>query len=674
MLNYRPEIDGLRAIAVLPVLFFHAQFSMFSGGYIGVDIFFVISGYLITSIILKDLSAGTFSLTRFYERRALRILPALVLVVLVCIPFALVLLNAASMKDFTQSIFAVATFSSNILFWTESSYFDAAAELKPLLHTWSLAVEEQFYILFPLFLLAFWYRGRRFILLALTLCFFASLAIAQRMLDADSSAAFYLLPFRAWELLIGVFCAFYLSGKSICANGIKDNLASAIGLLLIAYSIVMFDQSTRIPGLDGLVPTIGAALVILYANPGTLVHRILSSKGFVGIGLISYSTYLWHQPVLAYARLASLKELSGVHTALLLVMSILLAYFSWKYVEQPFRKSNFLKRKTVLPLAFSCLAGLSLVGVVGQLKNGQFGPANRYAPNIEWASFGDMVRTNGLTCETEKVPNTNWILGCYFGNQSATKTVVVYGDSHGQSISFPLDDHFKSNDTRGMMVRVEGCDLVPFTRSGKNRAVTNCAERIEELYSYIKQNNLDVIVTSRWTQRLYPIDGLDLDMPYRNSDGYVEIANKRDYSMLIGVKFYSDVNVKRTFLSKFLTDLSAASNRLFLVYPVPETGIDIERLNRFHYQKTGELLEHISTPFSDYQARNAFVQNTFDTLPDSNIVRIRPDQLFCQNYLKDKCVMQWDSIPFYYDDNHLSYQGAKLLVDEIVRELLPQES
>ena len=210
-MNYRREIDGLRALALLPVILFHAGFETFSGGFIGVDVFFVISGYLITTIILAELKQEKFSIINFYERRARRILPALYLMMLVCIPFAGFWLSPSGMKDFSQSLVAISVFASNILFSRESGYFDIAADLKPLLHTWSLAVEEQYYLLFPLFLIATWKLGKRWILGILGVVFIASLALAQWAAFAKPAAAFYLLPTRGWELLIGTFAAFYLS-------------------------------------------------------------------------------------------------------------------------------------------------------------------------------------------------------------------------------------------------------------------------------------------------------------------------------------------------------------------------------------------------------------------------------------------------------------------------------
>jgi peptidoglycan/LPS O-acetylase OafA/YrhL len=210
---YRKEIDGLRALAVMPVIFFHAGFTVFSGGYIGVDIFFVISGYLITSIILVELKSETFSIVNFYERRARRVLPALFLVVAVSLPFAWLWLSPLQLKNFSASLVAVSTFSSNILFWITSGYFDSAAELKPLLHTWSLAVEEQYYLFFPIFLVLTWRFGTRRVIALLVVFFIASLAVAQILVASKADFAFFLLPTRGWELLIGAFIAYYLEEK-----------------------------------------------------------------------------------------------------------------------------------------------------------------------------------------------------------------------------------------------------------------------------------------------------------------------------------------------------------------------------------------------------------------------------------------------------------------------------
>jgi peptidoglycan/LPS O-acetylase OafA/YrhL len=237
-MDYRKEIDGLRALAVLPVILFHAGFETFSGGFVGVDVFFVISGYLITTIILEELEQGKFSIVNFYERRARRILPALFLVMFVCVPFAWFWLLPSDMKDFSQSLVAVSVFASNILFWRESGYFDTAAELKPLLHTWSLAVEEQYYVIFPLFLMLCWKLGKRWILVLLGFIFLTSFAVAQWAAYAKPAAAFYLLPTRGWELLTGAFAAFYFSQanrREFC-KGLSE-FGGWLGVALILYAV-----------------------------------------------------------------------------------------------------------------------------------------------------------------------------------------------------------------------------------------------------------------------------------------------------------------------------------------------------------------------------------------------------------------------------------------------------
>ena len=214
-MKYRAEIDGLRALAVIPVILYHAGFKLFSGGYVGVDVFFVISGYLITTIILAELEAGTFSLIHFYERRARRILPALFVVMFACLPFAWFWLLPSVMKTFSESLIAVSTFLSNFYFYNQSGYFEAAAELKPLIHTWSLAVEEQYYVLFPLFLMLTWKLGKRSIVGLLAIMFVISLASAQWLSIEHKSFDFFMLPTRGWELLIGAFIAFYYARHNI---------------------------------------------------------------------------------------------------------------------------------------------------------------------------------------------------------------------------------------------------------------------------------------------------------------------------------------------------------------------------------------------------------------------------------------------------------------------------
>ena len=359
VMKYRREIDGLRALAVLPVILFHAGFQTFSGGFVGVDVFFVISGYLITSIILTEKQQGTFTLLGFYERRARRILPALFVVMFACLPFAWLWMLPSDIKDFSKSLVAVSTFASNILFWRESGYFNTAAELKPLLHTWSLAVEEQYYVLFPIFLLITWRLGKRWIVSIFVVVAVISLAVAHWGSFYQPQATFYLLPTRGWELLIGVIIAFYLFAKTDIETTTEkfdksvSQLGSLIGLLLIACAIFAFDKNTPFPSAYALMPTIGTAFIILFATPQTLVGKFLGSKLLVGVGLISYSAYLWHQPLFAFARHSSISKPSPTLLLSLSIIALTLAYISWKYIEMPFRNRDFLKRPFLFSLLFA---------------------------------------------------------------------------------------------------------------------------------------------------------------------------------------------------------------------------------------------------------------------------------------------------------------------------------
>jgi peptidoglycan/LPS O-acetylase OafA/YrhL len=356
---YRKEVDGLRAIAVLPVIFFHAGFEAFGGGFVGVDVFFVISGYLITNIILDELEQGKFSLVNFYERRARRILPALFLVLLACIPFSWILLSPADLKNFSESLIAVPLFISNFYFWRNGGYFETASELKPLLHTWSLSVEEQFYLLFPLFLIIFWKYCKRWMWLTLFIIFCASLALAHWAAEQRPDLAFYLLPTRGWELLIGVFCAKFMF-KSYPKEFSKatSEVSGCIGLALILFTVFTYKKSTPFPSLYTLAPTLGTALVIIFANNQTAVGKFIGNKLFVSLGTISYSAYLWHQPILAYSR-HWLWDLNLLVKLLLILLVIVISILSWKYVEIPFRNKSRFERKYVLASLF--LAALSII-------------------------------------------------------------------------------------------------------------------------------------------------------------------------------------------------------------------------------------------------------------------------------------------------------------------------
>ncbi len=362
-MKYRPEIDGLRAIAVIPVILFHAGFEYFSGGFVGVDVFFVISGYLITTILIEDIENKRFSIVNFYVRRARRILPALTVVTLLTIPIAWLLLSDSSLQKFGNALIGVSIFTSNVVFWKQQGYFNESAELNPLLHTWSLAVEEQYYILFPLFLILAWRFSKNTAFWMIVVITAISFSLSEWGWRNKEMANFYLAPTRAWELLLGSVTAFIVQKRGVRTN----NLLASIGITAILFAVFSYDKTIPFPSVFALVPVLGAVLIILYAKQGTYVANLLSIKYFVGVGLISYSAYLCHQPIFAFSRVIIGDVDIGIQLSLVLIFAtFFLAYLSWRYIEKPFRKRSFLITKSIFILSFLSLLFLLFLGLASK--------------------------------------------------------------------------------------------------------------------------------------------------------------------------------------------------------------------------------------------------------------------------------------------------------------------
>ena len=378
-MKYRPEIDGLRAISVTAVILFHAGFAGFAGGFVGVDVFFVISGFLITQILAGELEAGDFSLARFYERRARRILPALYLVVGVSAGLALYLDLPGELREFSRTVMATLLFVSNLWYWWRGAdYFAPSAERDPMLHTWSLGVEEQYYLVFPLLMFALWRFGARSgsgprraarVIAALSAI---SLVLAEIGWRVAPEANFFLLPTRAWQLGFGALAAFAWVNRAAWpavarGRGLAE-AAAAAGALLVLGSVFLMDASVPFPSLAAVPPTGGAALVLLFATPGTVTGRLLALRPMVLVGLVSYGAYLWHQPLLAFARIAA-PEMLGTETlgtgALfgIIGLTFALAAATLFLVERPFRRRGFLTRARIF--AAGGAGGLVLFALAG---------------------------------------------------------------------------------------------------------------------------------------------------------------------------------------------------------------------------------------------------------------------------------------------------------------------
>ncbi|MEH6386426.1 MAG: acyltransferase family protein [Pseudomonas profundi] len=450
---YRPEIDGLRAVAVVPVIFFHAGFEAMAGGFVGVDIFFVISGYLITSILYSEIQNGGFSLARFYERRVRRLYPALTLVTLFCIPFAWWWMLPSEFREFLYSIAAIQLFASNIYFWWDTDYFSTGAELTPLLHTWSLAVEEQFYLFFPLGLLLVRQLDKRLLIAGIVLAIAAGILLATRLTVTHPSASFYLLPSRAWELLTGALLALTAQYWSSTTRWLSETLSLA-GLALIVIAVFTFDAQTPFPGIYALAPVMGTALIIGFADHRTGVGKLLALPPVVLIGLMSYSAYLWHQPLFAFARIRTLNNLDTVDFLGLIVLTFVLAYLSWRYVESPFRERRKFPRKTIFAGALAFSATLFMGTVFAS-----FYPAP--IQMHERKLTGDQLRALELVESNEPKQTPRFDEPCNFARELITPSttdrilkcrqthgpgLAILGDSHGMNVfnalSVNMDDQF----------------------------------------------------------------------------------------------------------------------------------------------------------------------------------------------------------------------------------------
>lgn len=678
-MRYRREIDGLRALAVIPVVLFHAGFTAFQGGFVGVDVFFVISGYLITSIVLEENRRGTFTLRAFYIRRARRILPAL-LVVLACSgPAAWFLLLPSDTRDFAESVLAALFFVSNVLFWLESGYFDTASTLKPLLNTWSLGVEGQFYLLFPLFaLLVLRKRGERGLWLGALAGFALSLGAAQWLTSSSPAAAFYLLPTRAWELLLGVLVALVLDRWPAPFGARLAGLLALLGIGAILLAVFAYDATVPFPGLPALLPTLGAALVILGARSGTLAQAILGNRLLVGIGLISYSLYLWHYPLFVFHRWttidggASIAERWG-----LIALATILSLLTWVLVERPFRRPAVSWISRLRNRGFYA-AMLLFVGAFGIYMQVQPAAHTRmrlsYPENVVWRSLGERIRAEGPVCDRgQLLDGLTVTAGCVFGDPQATRTIVLLGDSHSEALSLALDGALRVEGLRGVYLQTVGCEPLPFMRRNRDLSVTDCDQRHRELIDHLRGLDADVILLNRWSFRLYPVAGAIEGMPYRNSEGHLDHEEYREYDVYAEGALHRDPEVKAAALRAYLEELASASRRLFLIDPVPESAVDIALENAIHFRRTGEIVQDMSFPRADYVSRTAFVRGVFDEVAADNVVRVATEPLFCGLRAADRCYIQLDTVPLYYDGNHPSEEGAALIVASFIDQLAGSE-
>ena len=665
---YRREIDGLRALAVLPVMLFHAGFSGFSGGFVGVDVFFVISGYLITGILINEQANGTFTLTGFYERRARRILPALFVVLLACLPFAWAWLLPSDLKAFARSLAAAAISLSNILFWRESGYFDTSSELKPLLHTWSLGVEEQYYMVFPLLLLGLARWRPHWTPHVLWAGAALSLALAQWAALHQPSLAFYLLPTRGWELLAGALLAYYHSRPAprIPHAAALNQAGSLLGLAMVAYAVLRFDQHTPFPGVYALLPTLGAVLMIACAQPGTWVGCLLATPLLVGIGLISYSAYLWHQPVLAFARYYLMTQPRPAVMAALLLLILGLAWLSWRYVERPFRHKNGVSRRHIFIASLVGCSGFFLLGLAGQLSQGF---AWKFDATVKAIDHSKTQSQKREACWARLSRDRSFAHACELGDTRQTASFVLFGDSHAGTLVDVLHQQARAQGIHGLDYTFRSCIPVMGSQSTERDETSQTCQALRQAFFDPATLNAlppTVILAARWTLAME-------QQRSNNGEGGQEPGTSFSLHSAQTATLGYQAALAQDYADS-VQQLLRQGKTVILVYPIPEMSWDVpNRLARL-YLRDGRLsVDSASTSLASFIQRNQRTYAALDRIgTHPQLIRIKPASLLCDTAVKGRCAAQLHGLPLYFDDDHLSDAGAIPVVNAIMTQLRQQ--
>lgn len=629
--RHRLDIDGLRAIAVIPVVLYHAHLLRVPGGFVGVDIFFVISGYLITGLILNGIQKGRFSIVDFYERRARRILPALFVVLAVASVAAYLILLPHDARDYGRSLIATLFFFSNVIFSGQAGYFDAPSEMKPLLHTWSLAVEEQFYIVYPLFLFLVARYLRRRYLLAIASAFVLSFALSVWQLHTDPVAAFYLAPARAWELMTGGLLALHILPE--IRHKLTAGLLGLTGLLLIVYSVCAFSADTPFPGYNALFPCVGAALIIYTGSmEQSFVARLLSIKPLVFVGLISYSLYLWHWVLLVFARYYLIRPLTQIETVAVVAAAVVAAGLSWRFVETPVRRRSFASRTWIF--AGAALASLPLAAFGG----------------LAFISHGFPTRYTGQLRKLVDGSDDIWkrrdeCLGkiCHVGDADAPESFILWGDSHAGAVAPALEQFALANHLSGLVAYQGAC--APLLHLKRYDQRFDCEAFNQSVFDDIQARHIrNIFLEGRWA--LYA-EGTR----YKEEQGGPALLTRsrqpeQDYAAF------------QQLVLSTLEQLRKLNAKVVIIASTPEIGIDVPTA------LARQSLSGISFPVAPQYA--AFLDRqhrAFQVLSGAaheySAQIVYPHQLLCD---RSACAIIKDQRPLYSDDNHLSTHGAVVLM------------
>ncbi len=646
MIKYRADIDGLRAIAVIPIVLYHAGYDWISGGFIGVDIFFVISGYLISSIILDEISRERFSFIKFYERRIRRILPALLVMLLATMLAAYFFLLPEEYTTLAQSTLAVAAFSPNIYFWlTSSTYFGLDIVTTPLLHTWSLGVEEQFYIIFPAILYGLISRCQRktcisMILVLLALSLIANILVVE--VAANSKFAFYMLPTRAWELLTGVVLSLGVLPK--INQSLIANLIALIGAAMIMFAMLTLDEHSVFPGINAIYPVLGTALIIYSStSQNTAVSNILGSRGFVSIGLISYSLYLWHWPVTVYT---NMYWESNLNKPFIVAVSFALAYLSYRFIEMRFRKRSkvLISRGRLEEIA----AATVLVSLISVFIFSSHGLPDRIPVDAWKAMSTNEQRVGKQHCKQFKNNELEASI-CAIGSNHTTPDFVLWGDSHAEAIANALHLAASKQGKSGVLIKSHGCrPLLGVYRRGNHR----CQTFNNEVAKYIRsQPSLKHIFLAGYWRIPFTGQG------YNNSNFLIVDEHTIIRSLDENRKVFKR-GMERTL--RELKDFTPV-----IIQDIPEIGSQFGKSVANHFIRDTWLGNSAKKELM-FATKNQSFDQEFDEMVASYAPHpqyIKVQSVLCSN---GSCPLLSNGKLVYSDGDHLSEYGASLLAPMFV--------
>jgi peptidoglycan/LPS O-acetylase OafA/YrhL len=509
--KYRPDIDGLRAVAILAVIIFHAFPKKIPGGFIGVDIFFVISGFLISTIVFSSLERAHFSLVEFYVRRVKRIFPALILVLVSCLVFGWFVLFVDEYKQLGKHIAAGSGFIQNFILWRESGYFDHAAETKPLLHLWSLAIEEQFYIFWPLLLAFVWKRQWSFLKITVVIATASFATNIFLIMNGQEAAAFYLPFSRFWELMVGGVLAYVVLHRPHFINGYK-NVQSFFGFTLLIAGFILLNKQSDFPGWWALLPTLGTFFIISAGPTAWINDKLLANKLMIWIGLISYPLYLWHWPLLTFARIITLTLPSAEIKSLALILAVLLAWATYQFIEKPIRFGQY--KKNILIWALALMGSSLIAGLVVS-----YGLITTRINHPQLSVVIDAVNDweyPGLLNKGNYQGNKYY----YFEGNRGSKTLFL-GDSHIEQYSPRAVSILKSDKNASSVYfwTSSGCPTIPYVKNSRK----NCQPRLYGALEFIKSNNFNkLVIGGCWNCYFDNFSSNSRDIPLEDDAYYVK--------------------------------------------------------------------------------------------------------------------------------------------------------